>query len=203
MELLKIKNKLNEEKNHAHMDCSDARYAESYIKLSKNRVIFLSEDITRETGAAISALLFYFDSQDHEQDITILINSNGGDASALSAIYDTMQMIQAPVKTVCMGKCYSAAAVLLATGSPGKRLAFRNSQIMIHGLQCAFPILGESDSISTENYFNFLTKSNTTVMKMLSKHVGKSIKELETDCLRDLYLTSEQALKYGMIDKIL
>ena len=112
-------------------------------------------------------------------------------------------MIQAPVKTVCMGKCYSAAAVLLATGSPGKRLAFRNSQIMIHGLQCAFPILGESDSISTENYFNFLTKSNTTVMKMLSKHVGKSIKELETDCLRDLYLTSEQALKYGMIDKIL
>lgn len=201
MESLKTKNKLNEDR--AHVDCSDARYAESYIKLSKNRVIFLSEDITREVGATISALLLYFDSLDHEKDITILINSNGGDASALSAMYDTMQMIKAPVKTVCMGKCYSAAAVLLATGSAGKRFAFKNSQVMIHGLQCTFPVLGESDSTSTEKYFHFLMKSNDTIMKMLSKHIGKPAEEVEKDCQRDLYLTAEQALAYGIIDKIL
>jgi ATP-dependent Clp protease protease subunit len=200
MELLKIKNKLNHDD---HGDSGGSKYSESYVRLAKNRVIFLSEEISKEVGAAISALMLYFDNQDKKKDITILINSNGGDASALSAIYDTMQMIKAPVKTVCMGKCYSAAAVLLATGSSGKRFALRNSQIMIHGLQCSFPAIGEGNSAGTEKYFNFLMKSNNTVMKMLSKHVGKSAEQIEKDCLRDFYLTSEQALEYGIIDKIL
>jgi ATP-dependent Clp protease protease subunit len=200
MELLEIKNKLNHDD---HGDSGGSKYSESYVRLAKNRVIFLSEEISKEVGAAISALMLYFDNQDKKKDITILINSNGGDASALSAIYDTMQMIKAPVKTVCMGKCYSAAAVLLATGSSGKRFALRNSQIMIHGLQCSFPAIGEGNSAGTEKYFNFLMKSNNTVMKMLSKHVGKSAEQIEKDCLRDFYLTSEQALEYGIIDKIL
>jgi ATP-dependent Clp protease protease subunit len=200
MELLEIKNKLNHDD---HGDSGGSKYSESYVRLAKNRVIFLSEEISKEVGAAISALMLYFDNQDEKKDITILINSNGGDASALSAIYDTMQMIKAPVKTVCMGKCYSAAAVLLATGSSGKRFALRNSQIMIHGLQCSFPAIGEGNSTGTEKYFNFLMKSNNTVMKMLSKHVGKSAEQIEKDCLRDFYLTSEQALEYGIIDKIL
>jgi len=201
MELLKIKNKMHDDPHQ--QENSVSKYAESYVRLAKNRVIFLSEDITKETGAAMSALLLYFDNLDHEKDITILINSNGGDASALSAIYDTMHMIKAPVKTVCLGKCYSAGAVLLATGSPGKRVAMKNSQIMIHGLQCSFPALGEGDSPRTEKYFNFLMKSNDTIMKMLSKHIGKPIAEIEKDCQRDLYLTADQALAYGIIDKIL
>jgi ATP-dependent Clp protease protease subunit len=200
MELLKIKNKLNQED---HNDSGGSKYGESYVRLAKNRVIFLSEDITKEVGSAISALMLYFDNLDNEKDITILINSNGGDASALSAIYDTIQMINSPVKTVCIGKCYSAAAVLLATGTAGKRYAFKNSQVMIHGLQCSFPAIGESNSNGTEKYFNFLNKSNNSVMKIMSKHTGKSVQEIEKDCLRDFYLTAEQALEYGIIDKIL
>lgn len=200
MELLKIKSKLDHDE---HENSGGSKYSESYVRLAKNRVIFLSEEITKEVGAAMSALMLYFDNLDHEKDITILINSNGGDASALSAIYDTMQMIRAPVKTVCLGKCYSAAAVLLATGSSGKRFALKNSQVMIHGLQCSFPAIGEGDSARTEKYFNFLMKSNGAVMKMLSKHIGKTAEEIEKDCLRDLYLNAEQALEYGIIDKIL
>jgi ATP-dependent Clp protease protease subunit len=200
MELSKIKSKLNEEM-HEHI--SSSKYGDSYVKLAKNRVIFLSEDITKETASSLCSLLLYFDHQDEGKEINLLINSNGGDASALCAIYDIMQMISSPIKTVCLGKCYSAAAVLLATGSPGKRLALKNSQVMIHGLQCTFPVIGEGDNANSENYFDFLTKSNTTVMKILSKHVGKPAKEIEKDCLRDYYLTAQQALQYGIIDKIL
>lgn len=200
MELSKIKNKLHDDNKSSE---NNNRYAETYIKLTKNRVIFLSEDVTKEVSSAISALILYFNKMDSKKDITIIINSNGGDAAALSAIYDIMHIVDAPIKTVCFGKCYSAAAVLLATGSPGKRYAFKNSQIMIHGLQCSFPVIGESDSTSTEKYFDFLTRSNNTVMKMLSNHIGKSVEEIEKDCLRDLYLTADEALAYGIIDKIL
>ncbi len=200
MGLLEIKNKMHEEE----VDLSaPGRYSDAYIKLAKNRVIFLNEDITKETSASISALLLYFDHLDPTKDINLLINSNGGDASALGAIYDAMQMIDAPVKTVCMGKCYSAAAILLATGSSGKRLALKNSQIMIHGLQCAFPLMGENDDAKSKLYFDFLRKSNTAIMKIMAKHVGKPAQEIEKDCLRDFYLTAEQALNYGIIDKIL
>lgn len=200
MELLKTKNKMNEEE----MDfLPSGRYSESYVRLAKSRVIFLNEDITKETSASICALLLYFDNLDPTKDINLLINSNGGDASALGAIYDAMQMIEAPVKTICMGKCYSAAAILLATGSAGKRLALKNSQIMIHGLQCAFPLMGENDDIKSKIYFDFLKKSNTSIMKIMAKHVGKSAEEIEKDCLRDFYLTANQALEYGIIDKII
>ncbi len=200
MELSKIKNKLHEEE---HEFSIGSRYSEAYIRLAKNRVIFLNEDITKETAASICALLLYFDHQDKEKEINLLINSNGGDASALGAIYDSMQMIDAPVKTVCMGKCYSAAAILLATGAAGKRMALKNSQIMIHGLQCAFPIMGENDDTKSKSYFNFLAKSNSNIMEIMSKHIGKPAAEIEKDCLRDFYLTANQALDYGIIDKII
>jgi ATP-dependent Clp protease protease subunit len=200
MELLKIKNKIHSEDEMAK---SSPKYAEGYIKLTKNRTIFLAEDLTKENGAIIVAMLLYFDAQDPNEEITILINCNGGDASALMSIYDVMQMISAPVKTVCLSKCYSAAAVLLSTGAKGKRFALKHSQIMIHGLQCTFPLIGESDHVGSENYFNFLNKSNLDVMRLLSKHTGKNIKQVEKDCSRDFYLTPEAALKYGIIDRIL
>lgn len=198
--LLNTKSKNHSDENEAR---SNGKYSEFYVRLTKNRTIFLAEDLTKEVGANIVAMLLHFDAEDSEEEITILINSNGGDASSLTSIYDVMQMISAPVKTICLSKCYSAAAVLLATGTKGKRYALKHSQIMIHGLQCSFPLIGESDQAGSDNYFNFLNKSNLEVMKLLSKHTGKSLKEVESDCTRDFYLTPEKALEYGMIDKIL
>lgn len=198
MVLLKTKNNSDEDSVKVN-----SKYSEFYIKLTKNRTIFLSEDLTREIGASIIAMLLYFDNEDPNEEITILINSNGGDASALMAIYDVIQMISAPVKTVSLGKCYSAAAVLLAAGTKGKRFALKHAQIMIHGLQCSFPLIGESDQLSSENYFRFLNKSNLDVMRILAKHTGKNIKQIEKDCTRDFYLTAESSLQYGIIDRIL
>lgn len=195
---LKSKNE-NESENLQHQ----SKYVDSYIKLTKERVIFLNEVITKEVSSSVCALLLYFDSQNHDKDITIFINSDGGDAAALAAMYDVIQMIQSPVKTICLGKCYSAAAILLAIGSKGKRYALKNSQIMIHGLQCTFPILGENDSKSAGNYLEFLNSLNVSVMKMLSKHTGKDLDIIHKDCLRDFYMDSKQALEYGVIDEIL
>ena len=181
----------------------NSKYNECYIRLTKDRTIFLAEDLTKEIGSTIIAMLLYFDAENSQEDITILINCNGGDAAALMSIYDVMQMISAPVKTICLGKCYSAAAVLLATGTKEKRFALKHSQVMIHGLQCTFPLIGETDQIGSENYFKFLNKSNMDVMRLLSKHTGKDLKEVERDCTRDFYLTPESAIKYGIIDKII
>lgn len=197
--LLKQKNNSEEDQHNVQNE----KYIEYYVKLTKNRTIFLKEDLTKEVAADIVAMLLYFDSMDQSEEITMLINCNGGDASALMSVYDTIQMINAPVITICVGKCYSAAAVLLATGTKGGRLAFKNSKIMIHGIQCTFPLIGESDESGSENYFKFLAKSNSDVMGLLAKHTGKSLSQITNDCKRDLYLTPEKAIKYGIIDKIL
>ncbi len=178
------------------------RYAETYVTLSKERQIFLSEDVTQELAADLSALLLYYDNENSELPITLFINTNGGDTSGLSNIYDVMQMISAPIKTVCLGKCYSAGAVLLAAGSKGERYALKNSKIMIHGIQFVFPIPGD-DILTSKNYFNFIKDNNDNIMKILSLHTGQSLEKLKEDCKQDLYLTPKQALEYGLIDNIL
>src|SRR5260221_8676422 len=103
---------------------------QSYAELAEYRSIFISEDFTKEMASAMIALLLYYDNQSIIEPITIYINSNGGDGSALCAIYDMMNMISAPIETICMGKCYSAGAFLLAAGTKGKRYVFKHSQIM-------------------------------------------------------------------------
>lgn len=177
-------------------------YAESYVKLANDRIIFLSEDVTKESASALSAMLLYYDNQDHEAPIDLYLNSNGGDASGLSNIYDVMQMISAPVKTICMGKCYSAGAVLLAAGSKGQRYAFKNSKVMIHGIQAVFPIPGH-DVVNSKNYYKFLEENNDSIMKILAKHTGHSLEKIKQDCLRDVWLDAKQALEYGVIDHIM
>lgn len=176
-------------------------YAESYVRLANDRIIFLSENVTKESAAELSAMLLYYDSQSHEDMIELYIHSNGGDASGLSNIYDVMQMISAPVKTVCIGKCYSAGAVLLAAGSKGHRYAFKHSKVMIHGIQAGFPIPGH-DVTNSKNYFNFLDDNNDSIMKILAHHTGHTLEKLKQDCLRDVWLDAKQALEYGVIDHI-
>lgn len=177
-------------------------YSDSYIKLTKSRSIFLSEDVTQESAAQISALLLYYDHESHDDCISIYINSNGGDASGLANIYDVMQLITAPIKTICLGKAYSAGAVVLAAGSKGERYALKSSKIMIHGIQFGFPLPGQ-DIINSKNYYDFVKDNNDNIMKILADHTGHTLAKLKEDCKQDLWMDAKQALDYGIIDGIL
>jgi len=179
-----------------------SKYYETYVKLAATRMVFLSEDITKEVAAQLSAMLLYYDNLDQEEDIELYIHSNGGDASALINIYDVMQIIKAPIKTICLGKAYSAAAVLLAAGTKGKRFVLPHSSIMLHGIQCGFPIIGH-DQIDSKSYFEFLKSNEDGILKIVSKHTGVPFNKIKEDCNRDMYFDAQQSIKYGIADKIL
>ena len=189
--------------NHEHMHAPLLTgYADTYVKLAKHRILFVSEDVTNTMAAQLSAMLLYFDNEDHEMPIEMYIHSNGGLITGLANIYDVMQMIQAPIKTVCIGKCYSAAAVLLAAGTKGERYALKNSSLMIHGIQFGFPIPGH-DVTSSQSYYDFVNSNNDNIMKMLAYHTGHSLEKVKTDCKQDMWMNAKQALDYGLIDHII
>lgn len=173
---------------------------DTYIKLTQARVLVISEDVTDTMAADLSAVLLYLDHENNEP-INMYLHTNGGAVSGLSNIYDVMQMINSPVRTFCIGKCYSAGAILLASGSPGERYAFANSSIMIHGIQTVFPYPGD-DVSNSKNYYDFLKDNNDNIMKILAHHTGKSLEEVKADCKEDLYLDAFEALEYGLIDNI-
>jgi ATP-dependent Clp protease, protease subunit len=176
-------------------------YADSYVKMSKSRAIFLAEDITKQVGAELSALLLYYDNLSHEDPIHLYIHTNGGDVSGLSNIIDMMGMVKAPIKTLLLGKCYSAGAVILAAGTKGERRALKSSQVMIHGIQFGFPILG-TDTASNKNYFEFVKDNNDNLMKILAKHTGQPLAKLKEDCVREMWLSASEAKSYGLLDHI-
>lgn len=178
------------------------RYTETYVKLSKDRTIFMSENVTKDVATELSALLLYYDNENHEDPITLYLHSNGGDASGLSNIYDVMQMISAPVKTICLGKCYSAGAIILAAGTKGYRYALKSSKIMIHGMQFIFPIPG-TDIIGSKNYYQFVDDNNDNIMKILAYHTGHTLEKVKEDCKQDVWMDAKQALDYGIIDGII
>lgn len=177
-------------------------YASTYVKLAKNRVLFINEDVDDVMAAQLSAMLLYFDHEDSSLPIEMYIHSNGGLTTGLANIYDVMQMIAAPIKTICIGKCYSAAAVLLAAGTKGERYALKNSSIMIHGIQFGFPIPGH-DITASKNYLNFIKDNNDNIMKMLAHHTGQPLEKVKTDCKEDVWMDAKQALEYGLIDHII
>jgi ATP-dependent Clp protease protease subunit len=194
--------KLNKDNCCEQQPVSPTKYLETYVRLANARVIFLSEIITKEVAAQLSAMLLYYDNEDPNEEISMYINSPGGDAAALANIYDVMQMISAPIQTICIGKAYSAGAVLLAAGSKGNRLAFKHAKIMIHGIQCLFPIIGQ-DQVNSSNYYKFLKQNNDNIMKILANHTGNSLEKVREDCSRDCYLDAKQACEYGIIDNII
>jgi len=177
-------------------------YAGSYAKLAKNRIIFIAEEITKDVSATLSALLLYYDNESPNEEITLYIHSGGGDAAGLSNIYDVMQMIRSPIKTVCLGRAYSAAAVLLAAGTEGSRYAFKHSEIMIHGVQCLFPLRGK-DETDSKNYFEFLRNHENGIMKIISHHTGRRVEEIKEDCKSDKYDKVKEAVEYGLIYHII
>ena len=191
-----------DEHEHSHNAPLLAGYAETYVKLAKHRVLFISEDVTNELAVQLSAMLLYFDNEDPEAMIEMYINSPGGAVSGLFQIYDVMQMISAPIRTICAGSAFSAAAVMLAAGTKGELCAFNNSKIMIHGIQCLFPLPG-NDITSSKNYHNFLLENNDNIIKILAHHTGQTVEKVKQDCKEDIWLSPKQALEYGMIDRII
>lgn len=169
-----------------------------YSRLLKNRIILLSGEIDDDVSNVIIAQLLYLDSISQE-DISLYINSPGGSITSGMAIYDTMNFIKSDVSTTCVGMCASMAAFLLSCGTPGKRYCLPNSEVMIH--QPLGGVKGQATEISivAKRILALRTKLNT----ILSKNTKKDIKQIEQDTERDYYMTSSEALDYGIIDKIL
>jgi len=175
------------------------RRVDPYTKLFEERIIFLGTPISDEVANAVMAQLLCLQSMDTERDINIYINSPGGSFTALTAIYDTIRYIKPDVSTVCLGQAASAAAVLLAAGTPGKRFALPNSRIIIHQ-PATEGTYGQSSDIEIQA--NEILRLRALLEKMISDSSGKSIEEVSHDIERDKFLTASQAVDYGLIDEV-
>ena len=169
-----------------------------YSRLLKDRIIIISDEINDNNANIVVAQLLYLDSINHD-DISLYINSPGGSITAGMAIYDTMNFIKSDVSTICIGMCASMAAFLLSSGKKGKRFALPNSEVMIH------QPLGGAQGQATEIKIaaERIIKLKNNLNKLLSNQTGKDIKTIEQDTERDHFLSADEALEYGLIDKVL
>lgn len=182
------------EKTHA-----GERAYDIYSRLLKDRIIFLGTAINDNVANNVIAQLLFLESEDSKKDITLYVHSPGGHVTAGLAIYDTMQHITCDVSTVCVGLAASMGAILLTGGAKGKRFALPNAEVMIH--QPLGGIEGQASDISI--HANHILKTKDRLNKMLSYHSGKPLKIIGKDTERDYFMTAEEALKYGLIDKII
>ena len=170
-----------------------------YSRLLKDRIIFLSEEVNDVTASLVVAQMLFLESEDPNKDINFYINSPGGSVTAGFAIYATMQYIKCDVSTICVGLAASMGAFLLAGGKKGKRMALPNAEIMIH--QPSGGARGQATEIQivAEN----ILKTKRKLNEMLAANTGKPIEVIERDTDRDNYMSAEEALEYGLIDKVI
>ena len=169
-----------------------------YSRLLKDRIIFLGTEIDDNVANAIVAQLLFLESEDPEKDIIMYINSPGGVVTAGMAIYDTMNYIKPDVQTVCIGQAASMGALLLSAGAKGKRFALENSRIMIH--QPLGGAQGQATDIEIQAKEIIRIKKNLS--EILSKATGKDVEQIMLDTERDNYMSAEEAVEYGLIDKV-
>ncbi len=170
-----------------------------YSRLLKDRIIFLGDSVDEHTGNIVVAQLLFLESEDPEKDIHLYINSPGGYVSSGLAIYDTMQYIKCPVSTICLGHAASMAAVLLAGGAAGKRFVLPNARIMIHQ-----PLGGvQGQATEVEIHAREILKLRERLNDILVKHTGQSKKKVRADTERDFYMSPEEAVEYGIVDKVI
>lgn len=172
-----------------------------YAKLFEDRIIFLGVQVDDASADDIMAQLLVLESQDPDRDIVMYINSPGGSFTAMTAIYDTMQYIRPQIQTVVLGQAASAAAVLTAAGTPGKRLALPNARILIH--QPAVGEAGQGQASDIEIQANEIMRMRTWLEETLAKHSNRSVEQVNKDIDRDKILSAEEALEYGLIDQVL
>lgn len=175
-----------------------------FSRLLKDRIIFVGGPdgaVSTETANMIIAQLLYLDAEDSEKEINLYINSPGGLVTAGLAVYDTIQYIKSPVTTICMGQAMSFGAVLLASGTKGKRYALPHSRIMIHQPLVWGGLSGQVTDIEIES--KELAENKNKLIEILAKHTGQTVEKIRSDSERNYYMSAEEAKKYGIIDDIL
>jgi ATP-dependent Clp protease, protease subunit len=172
-----------------------------YQKLAQDRILFITDYISDEVATDLIATLLLKDHEDPDREITLFINSSGGDIRNTFMIYDVMSMISAPIKTVCMGAAMDESALLLIGGAKGKRLATKNAIISVSQLSGQWNM--HTNVTDAKNLMDQFKIDNDRLLEILSKSVGKPIKQLREDFDRRAFFTASKALKYGLIDKII
>lgn len=170
-----------------------------YSRLLKDRIIFMGEQVADGMANTVIAQMLFLESEDPDKDINVYINSPGGSVTAGLAIYDTMQYIKPEVATICLGQTTSMAALLLAAGGQGKRYALPHSRIMIH--QPLGGAQGQATDIDIQA--REILKMRDVLNQILAKHTGQDIEKIRVDTERDFFMSSEEALEYGLIDRII
>ena len=175
------------------------RQYDIFSRLLNDRIIVLSDEVNDATASLVVAQMLFLEGQDPEKDISLYINSPGGSVTAGMAIYDTMQYIKCDVSTICMGMAASMGAFLLSSGAKGKRFALPNSEIMIH------QPLGGARGQATEIKIvaDHILKTREKLNRILAENTGKSIEQIALDTERDNYLSAQEAMDYGLVDKVL
>ena len=172
-----------------------------YSRMLKDNIIFLQTPIDDQIASLICAQLIHLESENPDKDINIYINSPGGDITALFAIYDTMQFIRNDIATICLGQAASAAAVLLAAGTKGKRLALPNARVLIHQPAMAGGDYGQASDIEIQA--NEVLRMRNWLEETVALHSNRSTDQVRKDIERDKILTAEQAVEYGLVDQVL
>lgn len=172
-----------------------------FSRLLNDRIIMLSDQVNDATASLVVAQLLYLESQDTEKDISLYINSPGGSITSGMAIYDTMQYIKCDVSTICIGMAASMGAFLLSSGAKGKRFALPNSEIMIHQPLISGGLSGQCTDIKIHS--DHLLRTRQKMNELLADHTGKSLEQIQIDTERDNYMTAQEAMDYGLIDKVI
>lgn len=170
-----------------------------YSRLLKDRIIFIGEQVHDGMANTIIAQLIFLESEDPDKDISLYINSPGGAVSAGLAIYDTMQYIKPDIQTICMGQAASMGALLLAAGAKGKRYALPHARVMIH--QPLGGVQGQATDIDIQA--REIMKVKEAIHQILTEHTGQTIERIRSDTERDFFMSGDEALKYGLIDRVI
>ncbi len=170
-----------------------------YSRLLKDRIIFLGSAIDDEVANVIIAQLLFLAQQNDTEDVKMYINSPGGSVTAALAIYDTMQFVQPDIQTICLGMAASAGALLLSAGKKGKRFILPNAEVMIH------QVLGGTQGQATEIdiHARHILRTRDRLNAILSKHTGQKLARIEKDTERDYFMTAEESVKYGIVDRVI
>ena len=178
---------------------SGERTYDIYSRLLKDRIIFLGDEINDDVASVIVAQLLFLEAEDPDKDISIYINSPGGSVTAGMAIYDTMQYIKPEISTICVGMAASMAAVILSSGTKGKRYALPHSEVMIHQPLGGFR--GQAEDIKI--HADWILRTRESLNRILSENTGQSIETIARDTDRDNFMYAETAREYGLIDQVI
>ena len=177
------------------------RFYDIFSRLLSDRIIVLSDEINDATASIVVAQLLFLESQDSEKDIYLYINSPGGSITAGMAIYDTMQYVKCDVSTICVGMAASMASVLLSGGAKSKGVALPNSEVLIHQPLIGGGLSGQCTDIKIHS--DHLVRMRDNINRILSENTGKTVEEIARDTDRDNYMSAQEAVEYGIIDKVI